>query len=62
MGDMRNAHNIMVGKPEGKKPFERPKRTREDKIRVYDVDWIHLDQNRDKWRALLNTIMNLRNP
>jgi len=49
MGEMRNVHEILIGKPEGKKPFERPRRGWEDNTRMdlretecEDVDWIHL--------------------
>jgi hypothetical protein len=58
-----------VGKPEGKKPLGRPRRRWEDNIRIdlreieWDgMDWIDLAQDRDQWRALLNTVMNLRIP
>jgi len=55
-----------VGKPEGKRPLRRLIRRCEDirmdlrKIGYEDVDWMHLAQNREQWRALLNTLMNLR--
>jgi hypothetical protein len=55
LGNMRNAHTIFVGKPEGKRPFGRPKRKWEDNIRMNvvkrrceSVDWIHLTQDSDK--------------
>jgi hypothetical protein len=55
-----------VGKPEGKIPLGRP---RQDNIKMdlreigmYGIDWIELVQDRDQWRALMNTIMNLRVP
>jgi hypothetical protein len=68
-GGKRNAYRILVGKPEGKRPLGRPRRRWEDNIRM-DVreigwggmDWIDLAQDRDQWRALVNTIMNLRLP
>jgi hypothetical protein len=66
MGEMRNVYSILVRKPEGKRPFRRPRRRWEDKI-VIDlreigwegVEWIHLAQETDQWRALVNTVMNL---
>jgi hypothetical protein len=65
MGEVRAAYNILVGRPEGRRPLGRPRRRREGnikmdlrEIRFGDVDWIHLAQNRDRWRALVNTVMN----
>jgi hypothetical protein len=69
MGEVRGAYNILVGKPEGRRPLGRPRRTWEDNIKMDlgeigfgDVDWIHLAQDRDRWRDLVNTVMNLRVP
>jgi hypothetical protein len=69
MGETRNAYRILVGKPEGKIPLGRPRRRWVDNIKMdlreigWDgMDWIDLTQNRDQWRALVNTIMNLRVP
>jgi hypothetical protein len=58
-----------VGKPEGKRPLGRPRRRWVDNIKIYfrglgwdGMDWIDLAQDRDQWRALVNTVMNLRVP
>jgi hypothetical protein len=69
MGEVRGAYNILVGKPEGRRPLGRPRHRWEDnikmelgEIRFGDVDWIHLAQDRDRWRVLVNTVMSLRVP
>jgi len=69
MGEMRNSYRISVGRHEGKKPLGRPRHRWKDNIRMdlkeigwEGVDWMHLVQDRDQWRALVNTIMNLRVP
>jgi hypothetical protein len=69
LGDVRNAHTILVGKPEGKRPLRRSWCRLEDNIRMdlkeigwERVDWIHLVQDRDQWRILMNTLINLRVP
>jgi hypothetical protein len=64
---MRNAYRILVGKSKGEKPFGRPRHTLEDNIRMYlreigweDVGWMHLVNDKDQWRAFVNTVVNLR--
>jgi hypothetical protein len=67
MVEERNVYTVLMGKPEGKRPLERPRRRWEDGIRMDLrengwgwVEWIQVDQDRDWWRALVNTVMNLR--
>jgi hypothetical protein len=69
MGEVRGAYNILVGMPEGRRPLGRPRHRWEDNIKMDlgeigfgDVDWIHLAQDGDRWRALVNTVTNLRVP
>jgi hypothetical protein len=69
MGEVRGAYNILVGRPEGGRPLGRHRSRWEDNIKMDlreigfgDVDWIHLAQDRDRCRALVNTVMNLRVP
>jgi hypothetical protein len=59
MGEVRGAYNILVGKPEGRRPLGRPRHRWENNIKMNlreigfgDVDWIHLAQDRVRWRAL----------
>jgi hypothetical protein len=68
MGERRGVYRILVRKSEGKKPIGRPTRRWEDSIKIYlqevgwGVYWIDLAQDRDKWWALANAVMNLRVP
>jgi hypothetical protein len=69
MGEKRNVYSLLVGKPEGKRPLGRPRRMWIDNIKmdlleigVSVMDWIGLDQYRYRWRALVNSMMNLRVP
>ena len=67
VGERRDACEVLVGKPEGKRPFGRCRRRREDIIKMdleevgWDgMNWIDLALNRDRWRALVNAVMKLR--
>jgi hypothetical protein len=67
--EKRNAYRILVGKPEGKRPLGSSKCRWEDNVKMDfreigwgGMVWIHLTQDRDQWRALLNAVMNLRVP
>jgi hypothetical protein len=64
MGEKRNAYRILVGKPEIKRPLGRPRRRRVNNIKMdlreiewVGIDWIDLSQDKDQWRALVNTVM-----
>jgi hypothetical protein len=65
MGEKKNAYRLLVGKPEGKRPLGRPRRRWVNNIRMDlgevrwgDVDWIGMAKDRNRWRALVNSVLN----
>ena len=69
MGKRRGVYRVLVGKREGKKSLGRPRRRREDNIKIYlqevgceGMEWIELAQGMDRWRALVNAVMNIQFP
>jgi hypothetical protein len=70
IGERRGAYRALMGRPEGRRPLERPRRRWEDNIKMDlrevgwggGMDWINLAEDKDRWRVLVNAVMNLRVP
>jgi len=69
MWESRSVYRVLVGKPEGKRPLGRPRHRWEDNIKMNlqemgceDMDWIDVAQDRDRWWAFVNAVMNLQVP
>jgi hypothetical protein len=69
MGEGKGVNGVLVGKPEGNRPLGRPRNRWEDNIKMDlqevgcgGMDWIELPQDRNRWQALVNVVMNLRVP
>ena len=69
MGEIGGVHRVLVGKPEGKRPLRRTRRRWDDNIKLDNpemgcgvMDWIDMARDRDRWRALVNVVMDLRIP
>ena len=60
MGERRGVYRVLVGKPEGKRPLRRPRRRWEDSIKMGcgGLDWIDVAEERDRWWAVVNAVMN----
>jgi hypothetical protein len=66
IGERKGVYGVLVGKPEGRRPLGRPRRRWDDNIKIDlqevgcgGMDWIELAQDRDRWRALVNVLMNI---
>jgi hypothetical protein len=69
MGEGRSVYRVLVGRPEGKRPLERPRRRWEDNIKmdlreigIDGANWFRQAQDRVQWRVFVSTVMNLRVP